>query len=186
MLKVRPAGAGPLSAKVSAALASTSVATTEPDRTAASSATLTLAAWATGASLVPVTVMTEVGGDACLVVGDRVRHGEHGGLADTQRLVGRVGGIEAVGAVSVEGQAGRGRPIEREGQRRIGIDVGGDDRTGQDRGILGDADAGGLGHRRVVGAGDGDDQVGGDVAPSSSVTVYGTVSTADWPTPSDW
>ena len=129
----------------------------------------------------------QVGGErGALVVGDRVRHGEHGGLADTQRLVGRVGGIEAVGAVSVEGQAGRGRPIEREGQRRIGIDVGGDDRTGQDRGILGDADAGGLGHRRVVGAGDGDDQFAVNVAPWSSVTVYGTVSTADWPTPSDW
>ena len=52
--------------------------------------------------------------------------------------------------------------VEREGQRRIGIDVGGDDRAGQDqRGILGDAEAGRLGHRRVVGAGDGDDQVGG-------------------------
>ena len=63
MLKVRPAGAGPLSAKVSAALASTSVATTEPDRTAASSATLTLAAWATGASLVPVTVITRLAVD---------------------------------------------------------------------------------------------------------------------------
>ena len=86
-LKVRPAGAGPLSAKVSAALASTSVATTEPETSAASSATLKLAAWATGASLVPVTVMT-----------------------------------------------------------RLAVDV----------------------------------------APWSSVTVYGTVSTADWPTPSDW
>ena len=76
-----------MSAKVSVALASTSVATTEPETSAASSATLKLAAWATGASLVPVTVMT-----------------------------------------------------------RLAVDV----------------------------------------APWSSVTVYGTVSTADWPTPSDW
>ena len=63
-LKVRPAEADPFSAYVSAALASTSVALTDPLTVAASSAIEKVEACATGVSLVPVTVMTRLAMDA--------------------------------------------------------------------------------------------------------------------------
>ena len=62
LLKLRPAGAAPLSAKLSVLPVSTSVAVTAPLTMAASSATLKLAACATGASLMPLTVTTTVRG----------------------------------------------------------------------------------------------------------------------------
>ena len=59
-MKLSPAGGAPFSAKLSTALASTSVADTEPVTTGASSATEKAAPTASGASLVPFTVTMTV------------------------------------------------------------------------------------------------------------------------------
>src|SRR5205814_4631795 len=100
----------------------------------------------------------QVGGRSrTLVIGDGVRNSQRGGLTRAQRLVGGVGGVERVGTVGVERQAGKGGAVQGVVQHRVRIHIGRDDRARHHRRVFGDREGRGLGHWRVVRAGDGDD-----------------------------
>ena len=93
-----------------------------------------------------------------MLVGDGVGRDHVLGDAVAERIIGRVGLVEAVAAVRIEREA-RDRRAERVGQDRAAIHVAvvGRDAAGHGRrSALGPAGRVGHRNRRVVGAGDGD------------------------------
>ena len=95
-----------------------------------------------------------------MFVGDGVVDRQDLGLAGSEALVGRVQAVEGPGAVLEQGEAGRCLVVEAEAELGAVVHVGGDQFAEAEL-VFSARCAGSLGHRRIVGAGDGDGQAAG-------------------------